>query len=42
MELLRAALPLCAQGYLGTFLVTLVIIGAVKLLNLPGQKFRNS
>ena len=33
MELLRAALPICAEGYLGTFLVTLVIIGAVKLLN---------
>lgn len=33
LELLRAALPICAEGYLGTFLVTLVIIAAVKLLN---------
>ena len=33
LELLRAALPICGEGYLGTFLVTLVIIAAVKLLN---------
>ena len=33
LELLRAALPICAEGYLGTFLVTLVIISAVELLS---------
>ena len=34
MELFRAALPICAEGYLGTFLVILVIAGVVKLLML--------
>ena len=34
MELIRAALPVCAEGYLGTFLVMLLIAGAVKLASL--------
>ena len=34
MELIRVALPVCAEGYLGTFLVMLIIAGAVKLASL--------
>ena len=34
MELIRAAMPVCAEGYLGTFLVMLIIAGAVKLASL--------
>ena len=33
IDLLRAALPVMGIGYLGTFAVTAVIIGAVSLLN---------
>ena len=34
MERIRAALPVCAEGYPGTFPVMRIIAGAVKLASL--------
>ena len=38
LELLKAALPVMGIGYLGIFIVTLVIIAVVYLLNKLGSK----
>lgn len=38
VELLMKALPIMGVGYLGIFIVTLVIIGVVTLLNKLGNK----
>lgn len=38
VELLLKALPIMGVGYLGIFIVTLVIIGVVTLLNKLGNK----
>jgi len=38
IELLLKALPIMGVGYLGIFIVTLVIIGVVTLLNKLGNK----
>ena len=38
LELLNEALPIMGIGYLGIFIVTLVIIGVVALLNKIGSK----
>lgn len=38
IELLLKALPIIGVGYLGIFIVTLVIIGVVSLLNKLGDK----
>lgn len=38
VELLMKALPIMGVGYLGIFIVTLVIIGVVSLLNKLGNK----
>ena len=38
IELLMKALPIMGVGYLGIFIVTLVIIGVVTLLNKLGNK----
>lgn len=38
VELLLKALPIMGVGYLGIFIVTLVIIGVVSLLNKLGNK----
>ena len=38
IELLLKALPIMGVGYLGIFIVTLVIIGVVSLLNKLGNK----
>lgn len=38
VELLLKALPIMGIGYLGIFIVTLIIIGVVSLLNKLGNK----
>ena len=38
IELLLKALPIMGIGYLGIFIVTLIIIGVVSLLNKLGNK----
>ena len=38
VDLLLKALPVMGTGYLGIFIVTLVIIGVVALLNKIGSK----
>ena len=38
IELLKEALPVMGIGYLGIFIVTLIIIGVVYLLNKIGSK----
>ena len=38
IDLLLKALPVMGTGYLGIFIVTLVIIGVVYLLNKIGSK----
>jgi|GEM_PF-4152062 len=38
LNLLMEALPIMGIGYLGIFIVTLVIIGVVALLNKIGSK----
>ena len=38
VDLLMEALPIMGIGYLGIFIVTLVIIGVVALLNKIGSK----
>ena len=38
VDLLMEALPVIGTGYLGIFIVTIVIIGVVSLLNKIGRK----
>lgn len=38
VDMLLKALPIMGVGYLGIFIVTLVIIGVVSLLNKLGNK----